>query len=154
MLEETKVDTKAFDELSAALATETAKADFAREITDEVNAMLPAEKRKAEAQMRRTAEEMKREDLRPTKGDGRGQPVASIPPTIYLRWLQLYPGCWQDRDFVNEFLADNPQCLIPGYKPKAKTIYFDMAGKGRSKGAQIYHQNKKQFLVGESTIFV
>lgn len=41
--------------------------------------------------------------------DGVGQRIAKIPLALYVRWQQQYPGCWQDKGFVDAFLADNPQ---------------------------------------------
>jgi len=98
---------------------------LAAELTDAVNANLPHEKAVATQQMAQTAKEV-REGHAPTSGDGRGQAMASIPPIIYMRWQQEYPGCWKDRGFLEEFLADNPQCQLPGYKPRAKRLWFDM----------------------------
>lgn len=104
---------------------------LAAEITDLVNANLPKEKAVAERQMAQTAKEVK-EGHAPTSGDGRGQAVASIPPIVYMRWQLEYPGCWQDKGFMEEFLFDNPQCALPGYRPRAKRLFFDMK-----------HSNKK-----------
>lgn len=98
---------------------------LAAEITDAVNANLPREKAIAERQMAATVEDVKN-GLAPTSGDGRGQAMASIPPIVYLRWQQEYPGCWQDRGFVEEFLYDNPQCCLPGYKPRPKRMAFNI----------------------------
>lgn len=98
---------------------------LAAEITDLVRKNLPNEKEMAKRQMAQTHEEVK-QGLAPTSGDGRGQAVASIPPIVYLRWQQEYPGCWQDKGFVEEFLFDNPQCALPGYRPRAKRMFFDM----------------------------
>jgi len=103
----------------------TEHSQIAAELTDIVNANLPREKAIAEKQMAKTAEEVK-SGILPTSGDGRGQAVASIPPIIYLRWQHEYPGCWKDRGFVEEFLFDNPQCALPGYKPRPKRMVFDM----------------------------
>lgn len=98
---------------------------LAAEITDLVKANLPNEKAIAAKQMAQTAKEVK-EGLAPTSGDGRGQAIGSIPPIVYLRWQQEYPGCWKDRGFLEEFLFDNPQCALPGYRPRAKRMFFDM----------------------------
>jgi len=98
---------------------------LAAEITDAVRANLPREKMVAERQMQQTVEDVKN-GLTPTSGDGRGQAMASIPPIIYMRWQLEYPGCWQDKGFVEEFLFDNPQCCLPGYKPRPKRMTFNM----------------------------
>lgn len=107
----------------AVLATEHTQ--LAAEITDEVKANLPQEKALAAQQMAQTAKEVK-DGHAPTSGDGRGQAMASIPPIIYMRWQLEYPGCWGDKSFVEEFLFDNPQCQLPGYKPRAKRQFFNM----------------------------
>ena len=41
--------------------------------------------------------------------DGVGQKIAEIPLGLYIRWQQEFPGCWQDKGFVDAFLKDNPQ---------------------------------------------
>ncbi len=117
---------------------------LAAEITDAVNANLPREKDVAAKQMARTAAEVQ-DGLAPTSGDGRGQAVASIPPIIYMRWQQEYPGCWKDKGFIEEFLFDNPQCRLPGYKPRAKRTFFDMKHgnlKLSNPGGDFYHERK------------
>jgi len=98
---------------------------LAAEITDEVNAHLPQEKAIAAQQMAQTAKEVK-EGGAPTSGDGRGQALLSVPPIVYMRWQQEYPGCWQDSEFCAEFGFDNPQCCLPGFKPRAKRQHFNM----------------------------
>jgi len=94
--------------------------ELAREITDSVQAQMPAEKAKAEQELLRTAQELR------AKGsdwaDGRGQAIGSIPPRMYMRWAQMLPGCWQDKQFVEEFLFDNPQCRAPGYRPPQHSL--------------------------------
>ena len=118
--------------------------EIAAEITDEVQAQLPAEKAKAVQQMLQTAKDVA-EGLAPSSGDGRGQAVASIPPIVYMRWQQEYPGCWKDKGFVEEFLFDNPQCRLPGYRPRAKRLFFDMKHGNRkmnNPGGDLYHEKK------------
>ena len=120
------------------------KSALAAEITDEVNAQLPQEKDQAARQMAQTAKEIKA-GLAPTTGDGRGQPIASIPPIVYIRWQQEYPGCWRDKGFVEEFLFDNPQCQFPGYRPRAKRLHFDMKHRNLkigNPGGDLYHEKK------------
>jgi len=95
-------------------------------------------------QMAQTAKEVKAGDA-PTSGDGRGQAVASILPIAYMPWQQEYPGCWQDKGFVEEFLWDNPQCGLPGYKPRAKKMFFSMKHnnvKLSNPGGDLYHERR------------
>ena len=40
--------------------------------------------------------------------DGLGQHKATIPAREYFRWHQSHPGCWSDKQFINEFMRDNP----------------------------------------------
>lgn len=126
------------------LLREHEHSEIAATITDEVNAQLPAEKAKVAKQMAQTAADVNA-GLAPSSGDGRGQAVASIPPLIYMRWQQEYPGCWKDKGFVEEFLWDNPQCRLPGYKPRAKRLFFDMKHGNRklnNVGGDFYHDKK------------
>jgi hypothetical protein len=98
---------------------------LAAEITDIVNDNLPREKAIAAQQILKTAKEIQ-SGLAPTSGDGRGQAAGSIPMIVYLRWQLEYPGCWQDKSFVTEFLYDNPGLVFPGYKPKPKRQFLNM----------------------------
>lgn len=133
--------------LDFATALSSDRAKLAAEITDEVVAQLPEEKARLRRELDRTAKEAR--NLESNYADGRGQAVASIPMIAYLRWHQLLPGCWKIKEFVDEFLIDNRECLLPGYKPKAKTLYFDMAAKaGMSFGAKLYWQNKERVNCG------
>jgi len=121
---------------------------IAAEITDEVRANLPREKAIAAQQMMATAQNVA-DGLAPTSGDGRGQAMASIPPIIYMRWQQEYPGCWNDKGFMEEFLFDNPQCRLPGYKPRAKRLFFDMKHhnpKMNNPGGDLYHERKHKVM--------
>jgi len=127
-----------------ALLLETEHTSLAAEITDAVNANLPREKTVAAQQMAQTAKDVQ-EGYVPSSGDGRGQAIGSIPPIVYMRWQQEYPGCWHDKGFREEFLFDNPQCQLPGYKPRAKRLFFDMKH-GNKKlnnfGGDLYHEKK------------
>lgn len=96
------------------------EAELARSIRDYVDAGLPEEKRKAERDMIQVANELSADGS--VKSDGLGQKMGKIPGRVYMRWAQLLPGCWQDRQFVLEFLEDNPQCRAPGYRTKPSGI--------------------------------
>ena len=117
---------------------------LAAEITDAVKANLPREKAVASQQMAQTAKEAQA-GLGPTSGDGRGQAMASIPPIVYMRWQLEYPGCWKDKQFLEEFLFDNPQCQLPGYRPRAKRLHFQMKHENlklNNFGGDLYHEKK------------
>lgn len=108
---------------------------MACEITDGIVAQLPDEKKEAERQMIQTAKEL--EARGSDWANGRGQAIASIPPRVYMRWQGMLPGCWQDKQFCDEFLTDNPQCRAPGYTPKQHG-----ARHGFQMGATFYQKNK------------
>lgn len=126
-------------------ADKTEQANLAREITDEVNAQLPEEKARLRRELDQTAREVR--NLESNYADGRGQAIASIPPLAYHRWNLLLPGCWKDRAFVDEFLTDNRECLLPGYRPMGKAIYFDLGATNKAApltGKMLYWANKDQ----------
>src|SRR5579864_6552576 len=113
------------------------KESLAAEITDAVRANLPAERKQMEADMAATGRMLQATGSLALK-EGIGQRVASIPARIYHRWNQLYPGCWRDKEFTDEFLYDNPQCCAPGYKPRPKQLRNGFTFVG---GAAIYQKN-------------
>lgn len=122
---------------------QTEHSQLAAELTDHVKAQLPAEKNLLITQLRRTAHEIRDLKLAPTSGDGRGQACLSIPPIAYHRWNLVYPGCFNDKEFCDEWAIDNPETVLPGYKPRAKPVYFDIGrGGSYSRGANLYHINK------------
>lgn len=53
---------------------------------------------------------------------GLGQKLGTIDGRIYHRWAQSQRGCWQDKSFVQEFFADNPNCRAPGWTPKQNSV--------------------------------
>jgi len=124
---------------SIAAAFNQSSAELAREITAGVQAELPAEKAKAELDMAATGKAL--QERGSDFADGRGQAIGSIPSCVYMRWAQMLPGCWGDRQFVEEFLADNPQCRAVGYKPKPHSLRH-----GFQMGASFYRQNKNKVL--------
>ena len=44
------------------------------------------------------------------KADGLGQLKAGIPAREWFRWNQSHPGCWNDKQFLAEYLRDNGAC--------------------------------------------
>ena len=120
---------------SIAAAFNQTEAELAREITDGVTQQMPAEKARAAAELARTGREL--QERGSDRADGRGQMVGSIPARIYMRWHQMLPGCWKDKQFVSEFLKDNPQCCAVGYKPQPSALRH-----GFQMGATFYAQNK------------
>lgn len=52
--------------------------------------------------------------------DGLGQMVARIPPFAFHYWGQrLGYACWEDDQFLREFLRDNPEVAVRNYAKKA-----------------------------------
>lgn len=132
------------EEITKTTLLEREHTEVAATITDVVKANLPREKAIAERQMAQTAKEVK-EGLAPSAGDGRGQPLLSIPPIVYMRWQQAYPGCWKDEQFCAEFAFDNPQCCLPGYNPRPRRLFFQMKYgnmKLNNYGGDFYHENR------------
>ena len=54
------------------------------------------------------------------KMEGVGQLKATIPARDYFRWMQYKPGCWNDKQFLNEYLRDNSACRAKA--PDKKTF--------------------------------
>ena len=50
--------------------------------------------------------------------DGVGQLKGTIPAREYFRWQQFKPGCWGDKEFVREFLRDNPSLRAKSFDKK------------------------------------
>ena len=44
--------------------------------------------------------------------DGFGSPTSEIPLESYIYWQRAKPGCWKDKQFVREYLRDNPECRV------------------------------------------
>lgn len=42
-------------------------------------------------------------------------PRASIHPRAYYRWEMAYPHCWEDKQFFDEYLRDNPEADLRKY---------------------------------------
>ncbi len=60
--------------------------------------------------------------------DGLGQKVASVDTASYHHWGQrLGYACWRDRQFVSEYLRDNPQARVTSTGTRTQVGY---AGSG------------------------
>jgi len=127
-------------EIIQAEKQQTTSAELARGIYDEVDRGMPAEKARANAEMDKVAEYLQEKGS--DHVEGRGQLAGEIPLIVYTRWALAYPGCWQDAEFVHEFLKDNPRCCAVGYRPKASGLRHSFTmGKAPPIGAMIYRQN-------------
>lgn len=116
-----------------------AGADFLRSVKESVIEQFPQEKAKGASDIAATGRALQAEGS--SRMDGLGQKMGSIPGRIYFRWQQMLPGCWQDKQFVEEFLYDNPACCAPGYRPKPRQLRHGFTYTG---GAAFYHQNKEK----------
>ena len=50
--------------------------------------------------------------MRTTQRDGLGQCIGLIPAKEFLLWHMNHPGCWEDKQFIKEFLKDNPNLKV------------------------------------------
>jgi hypothetical protein len=51
--------------------------------------------------------------------DGMGKLIAQIPADAYHYWGQrLSYDCWKDKQFVQEFMRDNPEVAVQNYAKK------------------------------------
>jgi hypothetical protein len=51
--------------------------------------------------------------------EGIGRLKARIPPDAYHYWgVRLGYECWQDKQFLKEFLRDNPEVAVRNYAKK------------------------------------
>ena len=64
---------------------------------------------KFEASKRAQAANKEVRDMGNAKTDGLGQLKAVVPAREWFRWNHDKPGCWQDSQFVREFIRDNPE---------------------------------------------
>ena len=51
--------------------------------------------------------------------EGVGQKIASIPVQAWHYWgHRLGYACWEDKEFMREFLRDNPEAAVKNYAKK------------------------------------
>jgi len=91
---------------------------FAHGVSKEVIASYPAEKAAILARQAGIAKTLQERGSR--HSDGLGQHMARIDARAYWRWERERPGCWQDKQWVDDFLRDNPAYCAVGYKPKKR----------------------------------
>lgn len=92
--------------------------DLRKEVTQE----LLSGWRKAEVDAKVQAEKHARFNRRNEANniEGIGRKVASIPGVAYHYWGQrLGYECWEDKQFIKEFLRDNPEVAVTNYAKKA-----------------------------------
>lgn len=107
--------------IKSSFSSETKDEKFFDDIEASVIAQLPAEKALAVLRKNQIAARMKK--LGSTYIPGVGQYAGSIDARTYHRWNNEFPGCWENEEFVNAFLFDNPEYKNPGYKPKPNPFH-------------------------------
>jgi len=63
--------------------------------------------------------------------DGVGRLVAKIPPDSFYYWSHILgPECWEDKQFLREFMRDNPEVAVRNYTKKTivNGTIFDSSG--------------------------
>jgi len=63
---------------------------------------------KHEASMREQMARKENKEMGVAKSEVLGQLKATIPAREYFRWHQSHRGCWGDKQFIREFMRDNP----------------------------------------------
>jgi hypothetical protein len=95
--------------------------DFLRTWEAEFQASIPAEKVRANLRQAFIGRALLKEGA--VKGPGAfGQKLGQVDARTYFRWHQSHRGCWEDKGFLNEFFADNPQLRSPGWTPKKNSV--------------------------------
>jgi hypothetical protein len=92
-------------------------ADFMREFEADLLARIPEEKAQCELRQARNARIMQQAGS--VCIEGIGQKVAEIDARLYFRMLHEAGGPG-NTDWLDDFLADNPQLCAPGWKPRRR----------------------------------
>ena len=69
---------------------------------------------KHEAAVRNEMVRKENREIGNAKVDGLGQLKATIPAREYFRWDAQEKGCWGDKQFVKEWVRDNPDHKAQG----------------------------------------
>ena len=67
-----------------------------------------------EAAMRDALARKENREMGSARVDGLGQLKATIPARDYFRWHQAERGCWGDKQFIKEWVRDNPDHKAQG----------------------------------------
>lgn len=89
---------------------------FLHEFEQEILGTIPEEK--AQAELRAASIGRMMLDDGPLAIEGIGQKLGEVDARTWFRWNNQFPGCWQNKEFCNEFFKDNPQYRSPGWTPK------------------------------------
>jgi hypothetical protein len=93
---------------------------FLREFEQEVMGTIPDEKVQADLRQAEIGRVLINEGAQQIEGVG--QKLGTIDARIWHRWHQMHPGCWDDKQFRDEFFSDNPKCRAPGWTPKQSKL--------------------------------
>ena len=63
---------------------------------------------KSEVAMRDALARKENREMGSARSDGLGQLKATIPAREYFRWHQQERGCWGAKQFIKEWVRDNP----------------------------------------------
>ena len=69
---------------------------------------------KSEVAMRDALSRKENREMGSARSDGLGQLKATIPAREYFRWHQAERGCWGDKQFIKEWVRDNPDHKAQG----------------------------------------
>ena len=67
-----------------------------------------------EAAMRDAMARKENREMGSARSDGLVQLKATIPARDYFRWHQAERGCWGDKQFIKEWVRDNPDHKAQG----------------------------------------
>lgn len=91
--------------------------DFVREFEREIIGRIPEEKVQVGIRQARIARIMKQAGSEWVPG--LGQKVAEIDARLYFRMMHSFG---HEENWLQDFLADNPELCAPGYKPKSLSL--------------------------------
>lgn len=92
---------------------------FLREFEKEILGEIPKEKVAADLRQAEIGRVLLKEGS--TRMNGLGQKVAEIDPRLYFRMRQDFGDKYEEREWLSDFLADNPALCAPGYRPRRRS---------------------------------
>jgi hypothetical protein len=88
---------------------------FVREFREHIEGTIPDEKVQVELRQARNARVM--QSIGSAQIEGLGQKVAEIDARLYFRMMHSFG---HHEGWLQDLLADNPQLVAPGYKPRKR----------------------------------
>lgn len=101
-----------------------------REFSDELSGRIPEEKVKVQLRQEKTARIMQQAGS--VSVEGLGQKKTDMDARLYFRLLHQNRAKYATDEWLDDFLADNPELCAPGYRPKRNP--YRHAGKFMRKG--------------------